>query len=196
MQFSQNAPSVAAPSKSDERIARQQFLKVRLERIKGFGEMMRSSPPYTVGSLRKEVVWAESQFGVHQDYQTAAAGDNIHNMAAWASLPLAFSLLSLRLVLSHSRWSVCVWLTFSLSRYGALPTLLRPLAFSLFSLRLVLSVCVWLTFMLMIQTPATAIDSLLRRSDLDTEAKQIVRAMKRLYTAIGAVKQAKYKAKK
>jgi len=47
-----------------------------------------------------------------------------------------------------------------------------------------------------IKTPATAIDSLLRRSDLDPEAKQIVRAMKRLYTEIGAVNKAASQAKK
>jgi len=47
-----------------------------------------------------------------------------------------------------------------------------------------------------ITTPAKAIDSLLRRSDLDTEAKQIVRAMKRLYTDFNEAKTAKYNAKK
>ena len=47
-----------------------------------------------------------------------------------------------------------------------------------------------------IKAPATALDSLLRRSDLDPEAKKIIRAMKRLYTEVGAVIKATYKAKK
>ena len=51
-------------------------------------------------------------------------------------------------------------------------------------------------YMRHIKTPATAIDSLLRRSDLDPEAKQIVRAMKRLFTEFGAASQANHKAKK
>ena len=51
-------------------------------------------------------------------------------------------------------------------------------------------------YMRHIKTPATAIDSLLRRSDLDLEAKQIVRAMKRLWTDFGAAHVATYQAKK
>jgi len=52
------------------------------------------------------------------------------------------------------------------------------------------------TYMHHIQAPATALDTLLRRSDLDPEAKNIVRAMKRLYTEVFAVTKATYKAKK
>ena len=52
------------------------------------------------------------------------------------------------------------------------------------------------TYMHHIQAPATALDTLLRRSDLDPEAKNIVRAMKRLYSEVLAVIKATYKAKK
>ena len=46
-------------------------------------------------------------------------------------------------------------------------------------------------YMQSIQTPAKALDSLLHRSDLDTEAKKIVRAMMRLRSEYCAANKAK-----
>ena len=51
-------------------------------------------------------------------------------------------------------------------------------------------------YMQSIQTPAKALDSLLHRSDLDTEAKKIVRAMMCLKSEVCAANNAKSKPKK
>jgi len=52
------------------------------------------------------------------------------------------------------------------------------------------------SYMQSIQTPATALGSLLQRSELDTEAKEIVRAMIRLRREYWDAQTARKKAKK